>query len=41
MIINAGITQVIYQGRYADELAVSFLEQAGVRLVQFGDDEEG
>lgn len=41
MIINAGVTRVIYRGRYSDELAVSFLEQAGVELVQFGDDEEG
>ena len=39
MIINAGRTQAIYQGRYADEVAASFLEQAGVELVQFGDDE--
>ncbi len=41
MIINAGITRVIYHGRYADELAVSFLEQARVELVQFGNGEEG
>jgi dCMP deaminase len=39
MIINAGITRVTYQGRYPDELAVGFLEQAGVELEQFGDDE--
>jgi len=40
MIINAGIARVVYQGQYPDELAVSFLEQAGVELVRPGDDEE-
>jgi len=35
MIINAGIKRVVYGGEYPDELAVSFLEQAGVELVHF------
>jgi dCMP deaminase len=41
MIINAGIERVVYEGQYPDELAVSFLEQAGVELVHFGDEDEG
>ena len=41
MIINAGIRRVIYGGHYPDELAVSFLEQAGVELVHLGDVGEG
>ena len=40
MVINAGIERVVYQGRYPDELAVSFLEQAGVALQQPDGDEE-
>jgi hypothetical protein len=39
MIINAGIVRVIYRGSYLDELAVSFLERAGVALVRSRDDE--
>jgi len=35
MIINAGIKRVVYGGRYPDDMAVSFLEQAGVELVYF------
>jgi len=35
MIINAGMKRVVYGGQYPDELAVSFLEQAGVELVHF------
>ena len=41
MIINAGIQRVVHQGGYPDELAVSFLEQAGVDLLQPVGDEEG
>jgi dCMP deaminase len=41
MIINAGIRRVIYGGHYPDELAVSFLEQAGVELAHLGDVGEG
>jgi dCMP deaminase len=41
MIINAGIQRVIYGGHYPDELAVSFLEQAGVELAHLGDVGEG
>lgn len=35
MIINAGIVRVVYAGSYPDEIAVSFLEGAGVELVKF------
>ena len=40
MIINAGMKRVIYGGEYPDELAASFLEQAGVELVPFGEGTE-
>ncbi len=32
MIINAGIERVVYAGAYADENALTFLRQAGVKL---------
>ena len=32
MIINAGIIRVVYAGAYPDDLAVAFLEKAGVKL---------
>ena len=35
MIINAGIQRVVYAGHYPDEIAVGFLEEAGVELVRF------
>lgn len=34
MIINAGILRVVYTGDYPDELARSFLSQAGIELVR-------
>jgi len=37
MIINAGIERVVYAGDYPDDIARSFLEQAGVELVRFLD----
>jgi dCMP deaminase len=33
MIINAGIRRVVYAGQYPDEIARSFLEEAGVELI--------
>jgi dCMP deaminase len=36
MIINAGIERVVYAGHYPDEIALGFLEGAGVQLCQFG-----
>lgn len=35
MIINAGITRVVYGGDYPDDLARQFLEDAGVELVRY------
>lgn len=35
MIINAGLTRVVYGGEYPDELAAQFLNEAGVELVRF------
>ncbi|MGQ9597996.1 MAG: deoxycytidylate deaminase [Anaerolineae bacterium] len=35
MIINAGIRRVVYAGNYPDELARTFLEEAGVELQQY------
>jgi len=32
MIINAGISRVVYGGDYPDDLARQFLEEAGVVL---------
>jgi dCMP deaminase len=37
MIINAGIERVVYAGAYADENAVAFLRQAGVKLDAAGE----
>jgi dCMP deaminase len=35
MIINAGLTRVIFAGNYPDENAVAFLKEAGVTLEHF------
>ena len=40
MIINAGIKRVVYAGHYSDEIALGFLEGAGVQLCQFGETED-
>jgi len=40
MIINAGIRRIVYGGEYPDELAVQFLEAAGVELVHFRKERE-
>jgi dCMP deaminase len=41
MIINAGITAIIYASGYADPMAIEMLEEAGVALIRFnGDDRE-
>ena len=40
MIINAGIERVVYAGPYPDEIARSFLEEAGVMLKRYGTKEE-
>lgn len=33
MLINAGITRVVYAGNYPDEYSRMFIDQAGVELV--------
>ena len=40
MLINAGIREVVYQNPYPDELAMSMLNEAGMKLrvFDFGDD---
>jgi dCMP deaminase len=35
MIINAGIVRVVYAGNYPDEIAVGFLQAAGVELSKY------
>ena len=35
MIINADIEEIIYQNHYPDELAMSMLEEAGIKLRVF------
>ncbi|KAB3530888.1 deoxycytidylate deaminase [Alkaliphilus serpentinus] len=35
ILINAGITKVIYKGDYPDEFAASILVEAGIKLVKF------
>ncbi len=37
MIINAGIVKVIFQGEYPDKLAREILNQAGVKLIKYGE----
>ena len=32
MLINAGIQEIVYQNPYPDELAMSMLEEAGMKL---------
>lgn len=35
MIINAGIEEIVYQNPYPDELSMSMLEEAGIKLRVF------
>ncbi|MBZ4665112.1 cytidine/deoxycytidylate deaminase family protein [Mahella sp.] len=35
MIINAGITRIVYEGDYPDELAMDLLREAGIDVVRF------
>ncbi|MDK2902754.1 MAG: dCMP deaminase [Clostridiales bacterium] len=37
MIINAGITRIVYKGDYPDELAMDLLREAGIEVVRFED----
>lgn len=38
MIINAGITKVIFAGEYPDQISIELLDQAGIDLVPFRGD---
>ncbi len=38
MIINAGVTKVIYKGSYPDKLALEMFEEAGIELVRLSQD---
>jgi len=40
LMINAGITRLVYRGSYPDELAFSMLNEAGVELVNFDEVEK-
>ncbi|MDX1357205.1 MAG: cytidine/deoxycytidylate deaminase family protein [Clostridia bacterium] len=35
LMINTGITKLVYRGSYPDELAMSMLNEAGIELVNF------
>lgn len=35
MIINSGVTEVIYEGEYPDKLALEILKEAGIKLTRF------
>ena len=35
MIINAGIKKVVFKGDYPDELSMTMLKEAGIRVVKF------
>jgi dCMP deaminase len=37
MLINAGVERVVYQGDYADQLALEMMEQAGLEVVRTPD----
>ena len=39
MLINAGIVRIVYKGDYPDELATSLLQEAGIELVRFTEQE--
>ena len=32
MLINAGVSRIVYEGEYPDELSLSLLKEAGVKL---------
>jgi len=41
MIINAGITKVVYSEGYADELAREMIGEASIEVIKFTDDDQG
>ncbi len=40
MLINADIRTIVYEGDYPDELSLDLLNEAGVQLIKFDQDEE-
>lgn len=38
LIINSGIKKIVFKGEYPDELAMSLLNEAGVRVVKYNKD---
>ena len=41
IIINAGITKVVYSEGYADELAREMIGEASIEVIKFTDDDQG
>ena len=35
MIINSGISKIIFKGNYPDELAMTMLREAGIEVVKY------
>ena len=40
MIINAGIKRIVVKDGYPDEMSVKMLDEAGLKIVMFGEEEE-
>ena len=40
MIINAGIKRIVVKEGYPDEMSVKMLDEAGLKIVMFGEEEE-
>lgn len=40
LMINAGITKLVYRGSYPDELSLSMLNEAGIELINFDEVEK-
>ena len=38
MIINSGITKVIYEQGYPDEFALELFKEAGVEIIKYGEE---
>ncbi|MDQ6767072.1 MAG: cytidine/deoxycytidylate deaminase family protein [Candidatus Eremiobacteraeota bacterium] len=38
LIINAGVTKIVYKEEYPDPLSFELLRESGITLVRFGDD---
>ena len=41
MIINAGISQIVYLSGYADAMSAEMLAEAGVDIIKFNPADEG